>query len=95
MSPPAGHQCHRAGLPAAPTYGLPQRAPPAHVGLLAEGPQQPAQVQSDRQQSRQDDPQSQHVEGHDPVIFRVSGRKAADLNSICIMRFTCVPIVCQ
>ena len=58
MSPPAGHQCHRAGLPAAPTHGLSQRAAPAHAGLLAEGPQQPAQVQSDRQQPRQDDPQS-------------------------------------
>lgn len=80
MSPPAGHQCHRAGLPAASTHGLSQRAPPAHAGLLAKGPQQPAQVQPDRQQPRQDDPQPQHAESYDPIIFRVSGRKAVDLN---------------
>ncbi len=49
LSPPAGHQRHWAGLPAAPTHGLSQRAAPAHVGLLAKGPKQPAQVQSDRQ----------------------------------------------
>lgn len=82
MSPPAGHQCHRAGLPAASTHGLSQRSAPAHVGLLAKGPQQPAQVQPDRQQPGQDDPQSQHAEGHDPVIIRVSGRRAADVNKI-------------
>lgn len=72
MSPPAGHQRHRARLPTAPTHGLSQRPSPAHVGLLAERPQQSAQVQPDRQQPRQDDPQSQHAKGHDSVIFRVS-----------------------
>lgn len=41
---PVGHQRHRAGLSTAPAYGLSQRTAPAHVGLLAEGPQQPAQI---------------------------------------------------
>lgn len=72
MSPPVGHQRYRAGLSAPPPYGLSQCAAPAHAGLLAEGPQQPAQVQPDCQQPRQDDPQPQHPKGHDPAVVRVS-----------------------
>ena len=71
MSPPAGDQRHRAGLPAASAHGLPQCSPPTHAGLLAEGPQQPAQVQPDRQQPGQDDPQSQQPESNDPAVFWV------------------------
>lgn len=71
MSPPAGHQRHRARLQAAPSHGLPQRPSPAYAGLLAEGPQQPAQVQPDCQQPGQDDPEPQQPEGHDSSVIRV------------------------
>ena len=69
--PSPGNQRHRAGLPAATAHGLPERAAPAHAGLLAEGPKSPAQVWPDRQHAGQDDPQPQQPQSHGSALFRV------------------------
>lgn len=45
----SGHQCRGAGLPAAPTHGLPHSTAPAHAGLLGAGPEPQAQILPDRQ----------------------------------------------
>ena len=44
-----GHQCRGAGLPAAPTHGLPHSTAPAYAGLLGAGPEPQAQILPDRQ----------------------------------------------
>lgn len=54
---PAGHQCHRAGLPAPAAHGLPSCPAPTDAGLLAEGPQHPASLRRDCQHPGQNDPQ--------------------------------------
>ena len=48
----AGHQRHRAGLPAPAAHGLPRRPAPADAGLLAEGPQHPPALHRDSQHPR-------------------------------------------
>jgi len=52
----AGDQVRRGGLPTPGPHGLPRGPPHPNAGLLAERPQQPAQVQPDCQQPGQDDP---------------------------------------
>lgn len=67
----AGHQCYRAGLSFATSYGLPQRSSPAHAGLLAEGPQPSAKVRTDSQHVGQNDSKSQQLEGYGTSVIWV------------------------
>lgn len=69
---PSGDDGRGAGLPAAPSHGLPHGAAPADAGVLDEGEKPEAQILSHRQHLGQAAPQRRQPQGGDQYLLRVS-----------------------
>ena len=81
-----GDDCCGAGLPLAPSHGLPHGAAPAHAGVLGEGEEPEAKVLPNRQHPGQASPQRRHPQGGHQHILRVSGGDWKALFLICTTR---------